>query len=361
MKHFLMILLVLLIGCICAEAAVLPVDVETFTPVQNEKGETCLEWNGPLLPAQTSYELMETVITGYDCNLSSRNEIAHKFARISYRDAQGETQEAWVMAHNLNRAQIARLDTEQKAEDYARRFFTNQYVLAADADSPIRITTADDGWKAELLSADGSVTHELIVRRSGLVISYRDLRYQAPDISHAAVHDDELAQAADVYGAHGVLEWSSRELLPDVGYNSVATIDRTGDIFTFVIDGFDYYVALETEPAVRMVAYGDMRLGASYGDYLSREEALDFAKLALRRECHLTSEEADALLLPLQAHFCAKPYHWTNAYVPLPYWCFQMDLLPTAEGEDPVQYQVIINADDGGVLEISDPASMGNG
>lgn len=355
------LLLVVFIGCASVQAAVLPIDVETFTPLIDEQGETYLEWNGPVLPAGTTYELLETVVTGYDCKLASRNEIAHKFARISYQDAQGDAQEAWVMAHHLNRALLTHLDNEEEAQNYARRFFTNQYVLAASAEDSIQMTQLSNGWRAELLDSDGAVTHELTFRIDGQVIQYLELGYQSPDVSHAVIHDDGLAEDADVYGAHGVLEWSSRELLPEVGYNSVATIDRTGDVFTFIIDGFDYYVALEVEPVVRMVAYGDMQLGASYGDYLNRAEALELATLALMRECHLLPEEASTQLMTLQSNFCAKPYQWTNAYVPLPYWCFQMNLVPASETEDIAQYQVIINAADGGVLEISDPAAAGNG
>lgn len=207
----------------------------------------------------------------------------------------------------------------------------------------------------ELVDPEQAVIHELIVDKSGQVIQYRDLSCQPADLSRGCVHSDVLAEQADSYAAHGVLEWSSRELLPDVGYNSVATIDRTGDVFTFIIDGFDYYVALEMEPEVRIAAYGDMRLGASYGNYLSRAEAHELAQLALLRECSLPEE---AVLSLFCANFCAKPYEWTNAYVPLPYWQFQFDV---TDGEAISHYQVLIDAKNGALLEISDPSLMGNG
>ena len=362
-KLLLTLMLVFLVGTACAETSVLPADTDTFTPMLEADGVTYLEWNGPILPEGTEYELLETIITGWECRLTDYDEAVHKFARIAYTDEAHQRQEAWVMAYSLNRAQPADLTTAERAQAYAMRFFSNQYVLAGDENSRLQLSRVPSGWQAELLDASGTVTHELLLTHNGHVQYYLDCKYKAPDVSQAVAHDDDLAELADSYGAHGVLEWSSRELLPGVGYNSVATIDfeEESKVFTFIIDGFDYYAALAVEPSIRMVAYGDMHFNARYGDYLSRDEAYDLAVLAMMRECNLNADEAANLLVPLQSSFCAKPYYWTNAYVPLPYWCFQIEALPAAANEAPLTYQILIDAKDGGVLEITPPEKMPNG
>ena len=364
MKRLLIaLLLVLLLGTACAEAAVLPMETDTFTPMQDEDGVTYLEWNGPVLQSGTEYELLETVITGWECRLTDYDEAVHKFARIAYTDEANQPKEAWVMAYSLNRAMPADLLTAEQAQAYARRFFSNQYVMAGNENSRLQISKVPSGWKAELLDASASITHELLLTHNGHVQSYLDLAYKAPDVSQAVAHDENLAELADTYGAHGVLEWSSRELLPGIGYNSVATIDfdEESKVFTFLIDNFDYYTAFAVEPSMRMVAYGDMHFDARYGHYLSRDEAYQLAVLAMMRECNLNADEAKNLLVLLQSHFCAKPYYWTNAYVPLPYWCFQIEVLPASALEAPLSYQILIDAKDGGVLEIASPEEMANG
>jgi len=364
MKKLLIMLVVLLFThSACAESAFLPVDTETFLPVTDADGVTRLEWNGPILPAGTAFELLETAITGWECRLTETNEAVHKFARIAFSDENGESHEAWVMAHNLNRAVPAELTTEEQALSYARRFLGNQYVLADDGNGDVRITRQENGWLAELLNQSSGTTHELLVDPKGRVQYYLDRSYQAPPLSEGAVHDDALARLADTYGMHGVLEWSSRELLPDVGYNSVATVayDEASKIFTFIIDGFDYYVALQAEPAVRMVAYGDLNTaGGRYAGCLSRDQARAIAAEALVSECGLSTGSTSLLSL-LQADLCIKPDWWTSADVPLPYWCLQFQLLPSAAGEAFQEYQVLIDASTGDVLEITHPGQMANG
>lgn len=361
MKHILLtLLLILLVGSAGAETTVLPIDTETFTPMQAADGVTFLEWKGPTLPKGTEYELLETVITGWECRLTDSDEAVHKFARIAYMDESAQRQEAWVMAYNLNRALPADLTAIEQAQACAKRFFSNQYVLAGDENSRLQVSQVPSGWKAELMDVDGSVTHELLLTQNGHVQFYLDRTYEAPDLSPAVVHDDNLAELADSYGAHGVLEWSSRELLPTVGYNSVATIDfnEKTKVFTFIIDGFDYYTALAVEPTVRMVAYGDMHFNTGFGEYLRRDEAYELAILAMMRECSLDADAAAERLILLQSHFCTKDFYWTSTHVPLPYWCFQIQLLSATANKTPLTYQILIDAKDGSVLEITPPDQM---
>ena len=364
MKRCLLALLVLLmLGTACASAAVLPMDTETFTPIVDEKGVTCLEWDGPVLPAGLEYELKETVITGWERRFEPYTVAGHKFARITYTGADGGARDAWVMAHNLNRAQFTPLNTEEAALGYARRFLQNQYVQAATAETPVRVSPMEGGWKAEALDDQGSVTHVLMMDENGVVLQFADLLYQPVDVSGGAEHNDALANLADTYGAHGVLEWSSRELLPGVGYNSVATIafNQETHTFTFLIDHFDFYVALQVEPEVRMVAYGDMRTDAAYGDYLNRQQALEIVIPALAQAQNLTEAELTKRLQVNHFTFSAKPHYWTTSDIPLPYWVIDCCILPETDDQLPQECLVLVDAQNGGVVEILDPAQMGNG
>lgn len=352
------LLLALALAGSCASAAVLPVDTETYPEAQTYEGDVVLQWDGPVLPARTEYELLETVVTDFSMTLGKCEEPGHKFALISYRNANGEQQKAWVMDYNLNRVQSGVYVTEETALAYARRFFGNQYILALKEDSEITLTHDEPIWLAELKDASGHVTHTLYFTDGGLILDYRDLSVELPTLEGGFHHVDELGAAAAADGATAMLEWMSRELLPQTSFESVATFgyDAKQSMYSFSLNGAEELAMVLMEPEMRVASYTDLsRPDARYGTYLTANEAIAIAQEQLfSGEYGLSPEEAD-LYTVTYTELGTQKADWLTVDVSLPYW--HMVFTDTENGS--MEFDAVVDAITGDVLYIAE--SAGNG
>lgn len=360
MRRFWTLLVALMLCCTAASAAVLPVDAKTFPAFTDKNGTIHLEWGGPVLPAWTEYELLETVVTDVNCVIGQCEEPFHKFAHIAFMDEKGQPQDAWGMAYELNRAMPADLAGDEKgAVAYAQRFFSNQYVLACEENADVEVTAGENVWNAVLKNEQGAITHTLRFDTAGRIISYQDEQFSPPGLAGGTEHSDELGAQAASCGAIGMLEWMSRELLPNVGFNSIATFayDETAKVYSFAIDSTDFIVSVALEPELHIVAYADMDMPqTSYGDYLSLEAAEERGRALLAETCGLTEEEAAACTLN-QSEFCMQQGDWSDEDTPLPYWYLWFI---TAPGENYAEYDIMIDAATGDSLYAGGPIT-GNG
>lgn len=359
------VFLFLLLLCLClsaahaeggapAESGVLPRDTETFTPVTWADGITRLDWGGPELPAGTAYTVLEIAYTGWENELGVETAPFRKFARIAYTDVAGKEQEAWVMHYNLNPALPVELNAEEDAVQYARRFFTNAYIQAAGEDDPITVTSRENGWRAYLKDAQGHVTHSLSFESDGKIAWYQDCG-QPVQPPASTVHSDSLLAAADACGVSGMLEWASQELLPIESFESIATVEQEGSLFSFYINGKDQYVLASAEPTPRIVHYINLRLEDVIEPYLSREDALSLARKALAKDQNLSESEAQTWEAA-ETNFRFQHSVDGHPALPGPYWSFVF-VQPGAE----TGFEVILNAQSGDLLRVNSPVLLGNG
>lgn len=353
MKKAFFVFLLLCVLCLSlaqAESGVLPADAETFLPVRWADGTTRLDWGGPVLPEGTAYTLQEIAITGWDSVLGDDSLPFRKFARISYTDENGENQEAWVMHYLLNLALPVQLTAEDEAVRYARRFFTNAYIQAAEADTPIAVTPREGGWRARLQDAQGQVTHALSFDTDGKIAWYRD--FVQPLVPPASCeHSESLAEAADQSGVSGMLEWASQELLPMESFESIATVEQNGNQFCFLINHQQHYVLASAEPTPHILQYINMETGDAAEPYLSREEALGFAREALRKAADLPEDEVWECT---EARFRFRRSVEGDPSLPGPYWSFVF-IAP----DETLQYQILLNAQSGELLQALVPDGNG--
>lgn len=359
------VFLFLLLLCLCLSAAhaesgaqiesgVLPRDTETFTPVTWADGITRLDWGGPALPAGTAYTVLEIAYAGWDSELGVETAPFRKFARIAYTDEAGKEQEAWVTHSVLNLALPVELNTEEEAVRYARRFFTNGYIQAAGEDSPITVTPRENGWRAYLKNAQGQITHSLSFESTGKIAWYQDCgqSLQPPVFTE---HDDKLSAAADVCGVSGMLDWASDELLPLESFESHATVEQDGSLFSFFINRKDQYVLASAEPTPHIVRYINFTLEDIIEPYLSQEDAIPLAWEALRKDQNLSESEAQNWGLT-DANFHFQRFVDGQPLLPGPYWA-----LIFAEQDAETGYEVLLNAQTGDVLQIRSAIPLGNG
>lgn len=359
------IFLFLLLLCLCLSAAhaesgaqpesgVLPRDTETFPPVTWADGITRLDWGGPTLPAGTAYTVLEIAYTGWENELGVDTAPFRKFARIAYTDETGKEQEAWVLHPNLNSALPVELNTEADAEQYARHFFTNEYIQAAGADSPITVASRENGWRAYLGDAQGQITHSLSFESNGKIAWYQDCGQplQTPTFTE---HDDKLSNAADVCGVSGMLDWAAVVLLPLESFESIATVEQDGSLFSFFINRKDQYVLASAEPTPHIVRYINFTLQDIIEPYLSQEDAIPLAWEALRKDQNLAeSEKQNWGLTDADFHF--QRFVDGQPSLPGPYWA-----LIFAEQDAETGYEVLLNAQTGDVLQIRSAIPLGNG
>lgn len=325
-----------------AESGVLPADAETFLPVRWADGKTRLDWGGPVLPEGTAYTLQEIAITGWDSVLGDDSLPFRKFARISYTDESGENQEAWVTHSMLNLALPVQLSTEEDAVGYARRFFTNAYIQAAEADTPIAVTPREGGWRARIQDEHGQVTHALSFDTDGKIAWYRDCAQ--PLVPPASCeHSESLAEAADQSGVSGMLEWASQELLPMESFESIATVEQNGNLFYFLINRQQQYVLASAEPTPHILQYIHMEAGDAFETYLPMEDALDLAREALRKAADLPEDEVWACE---DAAFRFQRTVEGDPSLPGPYWSFVL----TAPDKT-LRYQILLDAQSGSFLQ----------
>lgn len=337
-----------------AESGVLPQDTETFPPVTWADGVTRLDWGGPTLPAGTAYTVLEIAYTGWESELGVDTAPFRKFARIAYTDEAGKKQEAWVMHYNLNPALPADLVSEEDAVRYARRFFTNAYIQAAGEDDPIAVTPRENGWRAYLKDAQGQITHSLSFESNGKIAWYQDCGQplQPPVFTE---HDDKLSAAADVCGVSGTLEWFSSELLPLESFESIATVEQDGDLFSFFINRNDQYVLASAAPTPHIVRYINFTLEDVMEPYLSREEALSLAEEALGKEQNLSNAELQTWAISDESFHFQRTVNGQPT-LPGPYWTFVFAQPDTENG-----YEVLLNVQTGEVLQINPCVPLGNG
>ena len=341
-------------GGIPAESGVLPRDTETFTPVTWADGITRLDWGGPALPAGTAYTVLEIAYTGWDSELGVETAPFRKFARIAYTDEAGKEQEAWVTHSVLNLALPVDLISEEDAVQYARRFFTNAYIQAAGEDDPITVVPRENGWRAYLKDAQGQIIHSLSFESNGKIAWYQDcgLPLQPPVYTE---HNDSLSSAANVCGVSGMLDWASDELLPLESFESVATVEQNGSLFSFFINRRDQYVLASAEPTPHIVRYINFTLEDVIEPYLGREDALSLAWEALRKDQNLSESEAQNWECT-DANFRFQYSVEGQPSLPGPYWAFVFAELDSENG-----YEVLLNAQTGELLQINDPIPLGNG
>lgn len=359
------IFLFLLLLCLClsaahaesgaqAESGVLPRDTETFPPVAWADGVTRLDWGGPTLPAGTAYTVLEIAYTGWENELGVEVAPLRKFARIAYTDEAGKEREAWVMYYNLHPALPVELNSEEDAMQYARRFFTNAYVQAAGEDSPITVTPCETGWRAYLKDAQGQTTHSLSFERDGKIAWYQDCGQplQPPMFTE---HNDRLFATAEDRGVLGTLEWFSQELLPLESFESIATVEQDGSLFTFFINRKDQYVLASSVPTPHIVRYINFTLEDVIEPYLGQEDALSLAWEALRKGQSLSESESQNWEAT-DANFRFQRFVDGQPSLPGPYWAFVF-----AEPDAENGYEVLLNAQTGDILQITYPIPLGNG
>lgn len=329
-----------------AESGVLPADAETFIPVRWADGKTRLDWGGPVLPEGTAYTVQEIAITGWDAVLGEDRLPFRKFARISYTDDAGAAQEAWVMHYALNLALPANLTTEEAAVQYARRFFTNPYIQAAQENSPIAVTPRAGGWHARIQDAQGRITHSLSFDSDGKIAWYQDCNQSAvPPMS--CEHSESLSEAADLCGVSGMLEWASQELLPMESFESIATVEHGENSFAFLINNQQHYVLASAAPTPRILLYINFTMEDAIEPYLCRKDALALAQAALR-------EAGGEALTYTDASFRFRHSVEGNPALPGPYWAF---VFTWPDGESICQ--ILLDAQSGSLLQVL--SLMGNG
>lgn len=315
MKKWMILLLALLLcmGCAHAQTTALPMDARIYIEREMADGSVTLEGLERTIPAGTLCTVEEVAETDESCSLTSMARPFHRFARVSYHDAQGEAREDWVMLYSVNLAVTQKLETPDQVQAYARRFFSNQYVMAANEETSISHDPAGDGWRVELKDEQGNVTHYAIFDSMGRVAQYRDLSFEVPDVSGGACYQEELSNAANETGAMPALEWISKELFPDAGFNSVPCqfYDEETDVYTFFVDSFDYYVCVQAGEQPRLMAYGDFRQeDGGYPGYLTRAEALEKALQTIQQDFALDENAAvDAVF----ASFSIAEPEWLQA------------------------------------------------
>lgn len=353
----LLLAMALLFSAACA--AELPMDTRIYPVQQSEDGAIALQWGGPDLPKGTEYELLQTAVTDTDCIIGKCDEPFHKFAQIAYTDEKGGQQQAWVMAYDLNRAFEGDYSTEDAAKAYAQRFFSNQYVLASEADADVQLTASAEGWHAELTDASGAATHRLIFTETGTILSYSDLSFTLPSLEGGAEHVNELGDGANACGAIGMLEWMSRELLPNISFQSIATFayDEAKNVYSFNADRWEHFISVAVEPELHIVSYvAGYHPEARYGEYLTSGEAAVIGREMLVTQCGLTQEEAASCTLR-QTEFNFHPFYVEGLEIDSPYWYLWF---ATPEGENYREYDIMVDASTGECLYAGGPV-VGNG
>lgn len=342
----------------CASAAVLVMDTRTYPEAVSEEGVIQLQWDGFDLPKGTEYELVKTEITDGNCIIGKCEEPFQKFAQIAYTDETGE-QLAWVMAYDLNRAFEGDYGSEKAAESYAQRFFSNQYVQAATENTEVNLKRTPDGWQAELADASGKASHRLCFTENGTILSYRDLSFTLPSLAGGAEHVDELGNAAHANGSIGMLEWMSRELLPNMSFQSIATFahDEEKNVYSFNADRGEHFISVAVEPELHITAYTAMvHPSARYGEYLTSAEACAIGRKLLVASCGLTPEEADLCTIR-QTEFNTWPGTFGSVEITEPYWYVWFS---TPDGENYAEFDIMIDAATGEGLYAGGPIT-GNG
>lgn len=315
MKKILLILAALMLGAGCASAqtSALPCDADVYTESILQDGAIVLQKMDRSIPEGTLCTVEQIAVTDESRSITSMVRPFHRFARVSYHDAEGQPQEDWIMLYDLNRAVSRKLHGPDDVQAFARCFFSNQYVQAADENTNITHLEQGNGWRAELRDETGAVTHFVVFDALGHVAQYRDLSFETPCIGGGVSYQEALSDAADESGAMPALEWISKELFSTAGFNSVPChfYDEERDVYTFFVDSFDYYISVQAGEQPRLMAYGDFRQDqGGYPGYLTRAEAVEKALETVGKDFAL--DETAEVVAAFASFSIAEP-EWLQA------------------------------------------------
>ena len=245
------------------------------------------------------------------------------------------------------------IDNEDDAYRFAEAFFTSPYVDGLSDGCTMTITHAENSWQAVLAPADTSLpTLTLRFAASGRIQQYQNSDYVLPTLDGFSIEEDISFEEINNVD-------TLRVLLPHMENNTCAVYAREGNVAYYNVDTFYVWLGLAMgEPTPELVAYCDLETdGARYPGYLSRAEAEEAAKLALAETYGSAAEQADHYK-PIQADFVLQEGLWPYPDMPLPYWFL---VLGDEAGGLERQYEVLIDAATGEILEINDSAAIGNG
>jgi len=245
------------------------------------------------------------------------------------------------------------LDDEAAARAFAETFFASPYVDEPLQAHTLAVTQAAYGWQAVLTPDDAALpTLTVWFTADGRVQQFKNSAYALPSIADI---DTQMVSLDDARR----IDTLRNALFPDMPNNECGLYASADGASYYVLDRFTFWLGLIMEPdLIKLVSYIDLQTDAAgYPGMITRGEAVAAARQTIAETYGLSADTVNRLTVT-QADFVLQSGIWTDADVPLPYWFV---LLADPADSYQSQYNALIDAETGEILECHDPATAGNG